>query len=425
MKQLALVCWLFLLAVYSGHAVAAVNAFDLEVQSGETLSVDEYSANSKTLLIWLPSERGFGENLAPVFARLAAAGITVWAALLHDSYVIPTGRHSLDDIPADDLLALLKQAQQRGFQKVFILGAYRSASLALELAYRWQQQPDSRLLSGLIFLTPNLVRPLNDLGEDTGFIDLTAYSNLPIYILQAEYSTKFARVGALARRLGEGGSPVYLHNLRGVINGYYIRPDDELTDQDRAARSDLPKLVSQAIRMLGFSTAARFNDSMPVASSAPAIERKPKSAQQPGLHPYTGKQKTIPLQLASLQGQPFDLKDYRGQVVLVNFWATWCAPCVEEMPSLSRLNDKMKGKSFKIAAVNIGEKPEVIRQFLARIPANFEILLDPDSQAVRDWKVYAYPSNYVIDKQGQISLAYRGALEWDSEEIIDSLESLF
>jgi thiol-disulfide isomerase/thioredoxin len=427
MKRLLLVSWIFLLAIYSGYTFAAAKTFDLEVQSGETLSIDEYAANSETLLIWLPSERGFGDNLAPVFSQLAQSGLNIWAALLHDSYIIPPGRHSLDGIATEDLLTVLDEAKRRGFRDVFILGAYRSAAMALKLAYRWQQlNAGSQILKGLIFFTPNLTRPLQDLGEDTGFIDLTAYSNLPVYILQTEYSTKFARVGDLSRRLGEGGSPVFLQNLRGVINGYYMRPDDELSQQDRSMRSKLSVLVLQAIRRLRFTAPAPFKNSPVLRNEVIAgTAAKPQIAQLPGLRLFTGKQKKVALKLKNLQGQSFDLADYGGQVVLVNFWATWCAPCVEEMPSLSRLNDKMKGRPFKIVAVNIGENPQVIREFLKKIPANFEILLDSDSQAVRDWKVYAYPSNYVIDRQGDIRLAFRGALEWDSDDIITSLEPLF
>ncbi len=425
MKRKLLVGWVFLLAIYSTSSIAATTSFDLEVPSGETLSVDAYAAAGKTLLIWLPSERGFGDYLPTAFPRLARAGINVWAALLHDSYVIPSGRHSLDGIAIGDLLTLIDAAKQHGYRDVYILGAYRSAAIALKLAYRWQQlHPDADLLKGLIFLTPNLVRPLNVLGEDTGFQQIASYSNLPIYILQAEYSTKFARVGALARQLEHGGSPVFVQNLRGVINGYYMRPDEELSDQDRAARLQLPARVVQAIQMLQRSHAARLDASYALKDNAAVAANTARKTDLPGLHPYKGKQKTIALKLHSLDGQAFDLNEYRGQVVLVNFWATWCAPCIEEMPSLSRLNTRMQGKPFKIVAVNIGETAQKIRAFLKKIPANFEILLDPDNTAVRDWKVYAYPSNYIVDREGKIHFAYRGALQWDSEDIMKTIESL-
>ena len=75
-------------------------------------------------------------------------------------------------------------------------------------------------------------------------------------------------------------------------------------------------------------------------------------------------------------------------------------------------------------AVNIGEQPEAIRRFMQRIPVNFDILLDPESRAVRDWKVYAYPSNYLVDRSGRIRYGYRGALAWDAPEIVETIESL-
>ena len=84
----------------------------------------------------------------------------------------------------------------------------------------------------------------------------------------------------------------------------------------------------------------------------------------------------------------------------------------------------MKGKPFKVLAVNIGETREDIRLFLEKIPINFDVLLDSNGNAVRDWKVYAYPSNYLIDREGKIRYAYRGALEWDAPEVVATIEGL-
>ncbi len=413
---------LFLISLNS--AIADTPSFDLSVPSGETLTVEQYPAASKTLLIWLPSSRGFGENMPQLAAEIAKSGVTVWAAMLHDSYVIPPGRGSLDEIETDDLTALIEEAKRQGYQKVFVLGVYRTAAIALKMAYRWQQiQGQAGILRGLLLFSPNLKKPLDELGEDTGLIELVHFSNLPIFILQSEYSTNFARVSDLLQQLSQGGSPVYLQVLRGVINGYYRRPQEDLKEADLAARAALPHRVAQAIRLLQNTIPAAFDGSFQLDQPKNLGESQVKKVE-PGLHPYKGREKSIPLKLQSLEGQSYDLNDFAGQVVLVNFWATWCAPCVEEMPSLSRLNEKMRDKPFTLLAVNIGEQPRVIRQFLQKIPVNFDILLDPDSQAVRDWKVYAYPSNYVIDPQGVIRLAYRGALHWDSPAVIESLESL-
>jgi len=84
----------------------------------------------------------------------------------------------------------------------------------------------------------------------------------------------------------------------------------------------------------------------------------------------------------------------------------------------------MQSKPFEILTVNIGEDSKVIKEFVNKIKFDLPILMDADGIAVKDWKVYAYPSNYVLDKQGIIRYAYRGALEWDSENIVKTFEDL-
>jgi thiol-disulfide isomerase/thioredoxin len=208
------------------------------------------------------------------------------------------------------------------------------------------------------------------------------------------------------------------------MNAFYMRPDEELSEQDLAKRDQLPDILVNAIHLLQLSHAAAFDGSFQLFEQRVQVAKQ-TSIKEPGLRVFGGSRKQPELKLTSLQKHNFDLSDYRGQVVLVNFWATWCGPCVEEMPSLSRLAEKMKGQPFKVVGVNIGESAQAINEFLRKIPANFEILLDRNGQAVRDWKVYAYPSNYVVDKQGVIRYAYRGALQWDSAAIIQTIKTLF
>jgi len=140
--------------------------------------------------------------------------------------------------------------------------------------------------------------------------------------------------------------------------------------------------------------------------------------------------KTLPgkpapaLALPTLDGGTARLEQLRGRVVLVNFWAVWCPPCRKEMPSMARLAEQMGNRPFTILDVNVGESPEEIRAFLKQVPVNFPILLDAGGEHLKPWQVFAFPTSYVVDKQGRLRLGLFGSIEWDSAEAVAKLEAL-
>lgn len=130
------------------------------------------------------------------------------------------------------------------------------------------------------------------------------------------------------------------------------------------------------------------------------------------------------LALPSLDGGTVQLEQMRGRVVLVNFWAVWCPPCRKEMPSMARLAGKLGERPFTILGVNIGESPDEIRDFLKQVPVNFPILLDADGANLKPWQVFAFPTSYVVDKQGRLRLGLFGSIEWDAPETVARIEAL-
>ena len=134
---------------------------------------------------------------------------------------------------------------------------------------------------------------------------------------------------------------------------------------------------------------------------------------------------TPALELRDLEGRRHRLGDYRGEVVLVNFWATWCAPCREEMPSIQRLKETLAGKPFTVLAVNLDEPEARIRSFLSRMTLDFTILLDSDKQSARAWNARVLPASFVIGPDGRIRYSLVGDLDWSHDHVVRRISELF
>jgi thiol-disulfide isomerase/thioredoxin len=147
------------------------------------------------------------------------------------------------------------------------------------------------------------------------------------------------------------------------------------------------------------------------------------SASAVGLEPYAGPD--LPgFALRDLEGATHKLADYSGRVVLVNFWATWCPPCVHEMPSMQRLHLKLAKRPFDVVAVNMGEDEATIRDFLGKMKVDFTILLDADGSLMKEWRVFAFPTSFLIDGKGVVRYALFGPIEWDDPEVLKQIEGL-
>ena len=128
--------------------------------------------------------------------------------------------------------------------------------------------------------------------------------------------------------------------------------------------------------------------------------------------------------LRDLAGQPVKLSDFKGKVVLINFWATWCAPCIEEMPSMQRLRDKLSLAGFEVLAVNYQEGPAKINEFLKKRPLKLTILRDHDGGARTDWGVRVFPTSFVIDSEQRIRYTVTGDVDWTSSRVEAQIREL-
>ena len=121
--------------------------------------------------------------------------------------------------------------------------------------------------------------------------------------------------------------------------------------------------------------------------------------------------------LLDLEGNKHTLSDYKGKVVFLNFWATWCPPCRAEMPSMQKLYETWDKDKFVMLAVNIGESREKVRSFAESNGYTFPILLDEDQKVARKYGIRGIPATYLIDEQGNMVNKVVGAREWDINQI--------
>lgn len=130
--------------------------------------------------------------------------------------------------------------------------------------------------------------------------------------------------------------------------------------------------------------------------------------------------------LQDMDGKRHALEDYRGKVVLINFWATWCPPCVREMPSMERLYQALGDEPFVVLAVNQWENTDHVFAFMGQIDVfpSFPILFDPDSAVSEAFGVKGLPTSFLLDRDGRVVYRAVGGREFDHPEILQLIREL-
>lgn len=128
--------------------------------------------------------------------------------------------------------------------------------------------------------------------------------------------------------------------------------------------------------------------------------------------------------LKDMDGNDVSLGDYKGHVVFLNFWASWCPPCRSEMPSIERLHQEVSEFNVDVVTVNLGESLKVAKDFIDSGKYTFDVLLDSNNAIGGLYAVRSIPTTYIINKSGEL-VGYRlGAYEWDKKSVVDLLKEL-
>ncbi|MDT8281961.1 MAG: TlpA disulfide reductase family protein [Gammaproteobacteria bacterium] len=403
-------------AAFSNDNTATQN-FELNLTGEATISITRFGDHGDRIL-WIPSERGVSmAKHSNLLNALAKQQHEIWLADLHQSYFIPAGRSSYTRIPVSDIAELIEKSLPDDNRKLFIVTTGRGAVLSLlALNYLQNKAALDEQFGGIIMLHPNFQAETPTPGIVMEYLPIVDITQLPIFIIQPEKSNKFWYLDKLIQRLSDAGSKVYSQTIDQVSDGYHVRPDNNEIENQKA--KELPGQISHAIKLLA-QTKIDARKKITATSKPWAINPLSDTLQ-----PYPGNPAAPALRLKDTDDKLYDLDEFHGKVVVLNFWGTWCTPCVKEIPSLGRLQKSFSKNDLAVLSVTTGESKKEINDFLKKIPADFPVLLNPDGSTVKQWKIVAFPTTFIIDQQGNIQLAYFGGLEWDEPGVIDQLQKM-
>lgn len=134
--------------------------------------------------------------------------------------------------------------------------------------------------------------------------------------------------------------------------------------------------------------------------------------------------KAPPFTLKDPSGHVVELQGQRGNVVFLNFWATWCPPCRAEMPALEKLQERFKSKGLVVLAVNVSESPKQVAQFLREMKISFPVALDSDGVVSGDYAVRALPTTYLIGRNGEVLAMALGFRDWSGSRSLSLFRTL-
>jgi len=419
MKKYLLVCAVSGWIAGAGWPFAsAYAAQEMEVTvAQQDLTITRYAAKGHQLIIWVAPGYGSHQRAARVADKLAQRGIEVWHVDLADSLFLPKGTTTMRKLSGKYLAALIDYAHQQSGKQITLMTRSYGAIPVLRAARWWQkkhQQKPARYLSGAVLLSPELYSTIPSLGLAPEYMPIVNATNIPLMVYQGGARGNRWQLETVVDKLRVGGAQVLVKLQPGVTGMFYAK------DQSPAALAALKVFPAEIGKILNLLEQIPT----PVAPRPlVAIKAKGRGLDM-GLKPYHGKQQPLGLNLKDANGAQVVRSEYKGKVTVVNFWATWCPPCVKEIPSLNRLREKMRGKPFELISVNYAEDPQHVKAFLKKVNVDFPVLLDSDGRVSANWNVLAFPSTFVIGVDGKIKYGVNAAIHWDNGEVIKVMNKL-
>lgn len=407
---------LLLLVIFTplySHALTLQDGADNEYQ------VEVLPADGELLTLWF---NDLVEEERPHFRALLESlpqhGIEVWSTRMLEDLFLTRDDPSIMSLDGSKIAAIIDAVQQKSDKQILLL-SYDKMSIPLLRGIRqWQlNHPNSGRIRGAALLYPNLfIAPIRA-GEPPTPAPILSMTNIPITLFQPQQGQHAKRAGEVMERLWEAGSAATLFPLQ-EIRDWYIMHEPGKYPAEAAVRRQLPKHLKIITQQMGL---APFPE-QPIPEQQPqkiAIETDPYR-----LIPIPGQPTAPDFTLQQLNAAKRSLHALKGKVVLVNFWASWCPPCIEEIPSMNRIYQRYREQGLEILAINFQEAPERVTEFLKQVEADFPILFDPDGAVAHQWNVFSMPTSFIVDHNGAVRYSVSRSIHWDLPESTAVLEQL-
>ncbi|MCU7834101.1 MAG: TlpA family protein disulfide reductase [gamma proteobacterium symbiont of Taylorina sp.] len=415
MKKIFLFLTLFVYLILTSSLCLAESEISISVSPEIDISVERFASSGQYLILWLAPEYGLRKNHHFMARQLTEQKIEVWLSNIVESLYLPQSTNSLKQLDGKYVADLIDYAHKTTGKKIIIAGDSYAALNVLNGAHQWQQRhQQSPALIGAILFTPSLYAFIPSLGLPPEFMPIASATNIPMMIYQAQKSGNITQFKHLLEQLQQHDNPVYSKTVPNIRSLFYSEePTEEIINHIKLLSSNIRKMI----------TVLEKHDipDEPVPMKYIKINN---SGVDHSIKVFKGNEIPNAIKLVDAYGNTFSKNDFKGQITIVNFWATWCPPCVQEIPSLNRLKKKMAGVPFELISINYAEDKATILEFMEKVNVEFPVLLDQNGDFAKKWNVITYPSTFIIDPTGKIKYGVNAAIEWDEPEFIDKIKSL-
>lgn len=381
------------------------------------LTIQAAKNNKHRLYIWVgePAWPNSGDALA--ISQLSEQG-HVWYLDTPEALFIERTRINMRSQDGTFIKDLVSHAAQ-SFSEIIVVTADVASVPVLRGLRSWQEtasNTERQQLKNVVLLYPSLFVNAPMAGEVPELFPISYQSALPITILQPSNGSQANTIDLSAKALKMGGSLVQTIDVPIATDGYFKYQDIRPMAADAAQRiHETTEQKIQRVNQIKYQV-ARLE---PIEIDAPESKivsgmiklPEPKAMQSIALPALNGDMIKVP-------------EDYKGKALLVNFWATWCPHCVEEIPSMNRALAQLDADRFAMISISYKDTQKIMQDFVKEVQVDFPILMDYDGKVSESWNVFAFPSSFLIDANGVIHYSINAGSIWDSPEMLDYLKEV-